>query len=54
LVQPRQAINHFKAGLVFCHASGFKPEVASTCYDYAETLIERNGSGDDARSPVAA
>ena len=36
--------------MVFCHASGFKPEVASTCYDYAETLIERNWSGDDARA----
>ena len=36
--------------MVFCHASGFKPEVASTCYDYAETLIERNGAGDNAKA----
>ena len=43
-------MNHFEAGLVFCHASGFKPEVASMCYDYAETLIERNGAGDNAKA----
>ena len=36
--------------MVFCRASGFKPKVASTCYDYAETLIERNGAGDNAKA----
>ena len=48
--KPDQAMNHFEAGLVFCRASGFKPKVASTCYDYAETLIERNGAGDNAKA----
>ena len=39
-----------RLGWYFCRASGFKPEVASTCHDYAEALIERNGAGDNAKA----
>ena len=39
-----------RLGWYFCRASGFKPEVVSTCHDYAEVLIERNGAGDNAKA----
>ena len=39
-----------RLGWYFCRASGFKPEVASTCHDYAEVPIEWNGADEDAKS----
>ena len=48
--KPAQAIIHFEAELVFSRASSFKPGLASTCYDYAETLIEGNGASDNAQA----
>ncbi len=34
----------------FCRAAGYKPEIALSCFDYAETLIDRNGRGDQAKA----
>ena len=48
--KPAQAIIHFEAELVFSRSSSFRPGVASTCYDYAETLIEGNGASDNAQA----
>lgn len=41
-----QAIAHFEDSLEFCRRSGYRPNLASTCYDYADALLQRNGSGD--------
>jgi len=38
------AINHFEDAISFCRNGGFRPELAWTCRDYAEALIQR---GDD-------
>ena len=41
-----QSIAHFGEALAFCRRSGCRPELAWTCCDYADTLLERNGEGD--------
>ena len=40
-----QAADHFEDALAFCR-KGFRPELAWTCCDYADTLLERSESGD--------
>ena len=44
--QKRRAWNHFEQALAFCRASGFKPELAWTCHDYAAALLDL-GARDD-------
>ena len=39
-----QAAGHFEDGLTFCRA-GYRVELAWTCCDYADTLLQRNGEG---------
>ena len=46
---PDQAAEHFEDALDFCRNAGYRPELAWTCHDYAETLRERNGPGDHAK-----
>ena len=41
-----QAAAHFDDGLAFCRKAGYRPELAWTCCDYADTLLQRNGDGD--------
>ena len=41
-----QAEAHFEDGLAFCRRAGFRPELAWTSCDYADTLLQRTGSGD--------
>ncbi len=45
-----QAMVHFEDGLVFCRKAGYRPELAWTCHDYADTLLQRNITGDHARA----
>ena len=45
-----QAENHFEDSLSICRKAGFRPELAWTCCDYADMLLERNGEGDRARA----
>ena len=45
-----QAIAHFEDALTFCRNAGYRPELAWTCCDYAEMLVERNGEGDRAKA----
>ena len=45
-----QASAHFEDGLAFCRKAGYHPELAWTCFDYAETLISRKGEGDRAKA----
>jgi DNA-binding CsgD family transcriptional regulator/tetratricopeptide (TPR) repeat protein len=44
--QKRRAWSHFEQALAFCRASGFKPELAWTCHDYAAALLGL-GARDD-------
>jgi len=36
-----QAIVHFEDALAFCRKAGYRPELAWTCCDYADLLLER-------------
>ncbi len=41
-----QAMVHFEDSLTFCRKAGYRPELAWTCCDYADTLLERDAEGD--------
>jgi len=41
-----QATAHFEDSLAFCRKAGYRPELAWSCCDYADTLLQRNESGD--------
>ncbi|PKB64319.1 MAG: hypothetical protein BZY80_03250 [SAR202 cluster bacterium Io17-Chloro-G2] len=45
-----QAATHFEDALTFCRQAGYRPELAWTCCDYADTLRERDGEGDRAKA----
>jgi len=36
-----QAMSHFEDSLAFCRKAGYRPELAWTCCDYADTLLQR-------------
>ena len=41
-----KAAKHFEDSLAFCRKAGYRPELAWTCCDYADTLLQRNNPGD--------
>ncbi len=41
-----QAVACFQDALTFCRKVGYRPELAWTCCDYADALLQRNGDGD--------
>ena len=41
-----QAVSHFEDALAFCRKAGYRPELAWTCCDYADTLLQRGQPGD--------
>ncbi len=41
-----QAEEHFEEALVFLRKAGYRPELAWTCCDYADTLLLRKKPGD--------
>ena len=41
---------HFEDSLTFCRKAGYRPELAWTCCDYADTLLRRNNPGDGERA----
>ena len=45
-----QATGHFEDALAFCRKAGYRPELAWTCCDYADTLRERDGEGGRAKA----
>lgn len=47
---PDQAAAHFEDALAFCRRAGYRPELAWSCCDYADTLLARNGEGDIAKA----
>ena len=44
------ALNHFEDSLDLCRTSGYRPELAWTCCDYADILRERDAEGDRAKA----
>ncbi len=44
------AAEHFEDALGFCRKGGYRPELAWTCCDYADMLLQRNGDGDQAKA----
>ncbi len=40
------AAEHFEEALIFCRKAGYRPELAWSCCDYADMLLERNDEGD--------
>jgi len=45
-----EALAHFEDALKFCRMAGYRPELAWTCHDYAEALLQRNGPGDSGKA----
>ena len=45
-----QAAQHFEDALAFCSKAGYKPELAWTCCDYADTLLQRHASTSSAQA----
>jgi len=45
-----QAAAHFEDALTFCRKSGYRPELAWTCCEYADALRERDAEGDRAKA----
>ncbi len=37
---------HFDDAMAFCRKAGYRPELAWTCHDYADALLQRGGPGD--------
>ncbi len=52
--QKRRAWNHFERALAFCRTSGFQPELARTCHDYAVALVDLGARDHDNRMKAAA
>ena len=48
--EPDQAVVHFEDALVFCRKGGYRPELAWSCHDYADLLIQRGAEGDRAKT----
>jgi hypothetical protein len=40
------AVRHYVQAKKFTSDAGYKPELAWTCHDYAETLLQRDATGD--------
>ena len=40
------AVTHFEDALTFCQNAGYRPELAWSCSDYAEMLLDRDEPGD--------
>ncbi len=40
------AAEHFEDSLASCRRAGYRPELAWTCCDYADTLLQHNTTGD--------
>jgi tetratricopeptide (TPR) repeat protein len=44
--EPERATGHFEDAIAFCRKAGYRPQLAWSCYDYADMLLERNSEGD--------
>ncbi len=39
-------LEQYEGAQAFCRGAGYRPELAWTCCDYADTLLQRDGPGD--------
>jgi tetratricopeptide (TPR) repeat protein len=46
------ASGHFADALAFCRKAGYLPELAWSCCDYADCLLQRNGEGDRGKAII--
>ena len=44
------AILHTQEAMAFCRKAGYRPELAWTCCDCADSLLQRKESGDEAKA----
>jgi DNA-binding CsgD family transcriptional regulator/tetratricopeptide (TPR) repeat protein len=44
-----KAVEHFEDALAFCRKAGYRPELAWSCYDYAEALLNPVGAAPTGR-----
>ena len=44
--QLKQSTTHFEYAVTFCRKSGYRPQLAWTCCDSADTMLQRNEPGD--------
>ena len=47
-----QSTSHYEDALAFCRKAAYRPELAWTCCDYADMLLDRNDDGDRAKANV--
>ena len=47
---PEKAAAHFEEALAFTRRAGYRPELAWTCCDTADLLLDRRGPGDRERA----
>ncbi len=45
-----QAATHFEDSLAFCRKAGYRPQLAWSCCDYADALLQRSEPGDRDRA----
>ncbi len=45
-----EAAVHFEEAMTFCRKAGYRPELAWSCCDYADMLIQRNSDGDRSKA----
>ncbi len=45
------ATEHFEDALDFCRKASYRPELAWTCCDYADTLLQRASAGSAQAHP---
>jgi hypothetical protein len=45
-----RAVEHFEQALAFARKGGYRPELAWTCCDYVDLLMQRNAPGDDSKA----
>ena len=43
-------MEHSEESLAFCHKAGYRPELAWTCCDYADLLLEHDEEGVRAKA----
>ena len=43
-------VAHFEDALTFCRKAGYRPELAWTCFDYGDALLQRNEPGHRGKS----
>jgi hypothetical protein len=48
--QPDAAAGHFDDAVAFCQKAGYRPELAWTCCDYVDLLLDREGPHDNERA----